>query len=221
MAFEVKRAKVKDAFTGGTTYNKKDFKFQRVPGLTGVAAVRSTTFGVFAAIRKDCDMTRCQIVVETQKLWQDLRPLLSISELAASELSDEEEENAAPRFWAPALPKDLFDPLRRAVLASADIETDVERHLRGQILEDYDVEVCTTTSNVRIPVHGFILAARSPFLRDAFDKVRNGADFILPEVRVIKDPSKDHEMGSRSAFRVEFSRTRLYRHSEPSPLSIH
>lgn len=44
----VKRAKVKDAFAGTSGFHRKDFKFQRVPGLTKVTAVRSTTFGVSA-----------------------------------------------------------------------------------------------------------------------------------------------------------------------------
>jgi hypothetical protein len=199
----VKWAKIKDAFTGITTYNKNDFKFQRVPGLTKVTAVRSTTFGVFAAIRKDCDITRSQIVVEKQKLWQDLNPLLSIREVDASEPA-EEEKTAAPRFWTPTLPKDLFDPLKRAVLSSPDIEADVERHLGCQDLDNYDVEVCTTNSNVHIPVHGFMLAARSPVLRDALAKFRKGGEFSIPELCVIKAASHSRALTSRTAIQVVF-----------------
>ena len=52
----IKRPKVKHTFVSGTSdFKSKDYKFQRVPGLTKVAAVRSNTFGGYAAIRKDCD----------------------------------------------------------------------------------------------------------------------------------------------------------------------
>lgn len=144
--------------------NRKDFKFQRVPGLTKVAAVRSTTFGVFTAIRKDCDVTRTQILVNEQNLWKDVAPLLSINDLVASEPL--EEEDAEPRFWKPMLPADLFGPLKRAILTSPDLEADINRHLLGKVFDNYTIEIGTTTSEVRIPVHGFMLA-RSPVLRSA------------------------------------------------------
>lgn len=201
----IKRAKIKDAFTGIINYNKKtDFKFQRVPGLTKVAVVRSTTFGVYAAIRKDCDVTRSQIMVEKQKLWQDLNPLLSIREIVTSEPSEEEEEIAAPRFWSPALPKDLFDPLKRAILSSPDIEADVERQLATKDLGSYDVEVCTTNSDVRIPVHGFMLAARSSILRDALNEFRRIGESSIPELCAIKPTSHPQTLASRSPVQITF-----------------
>lgn len=146
--------------------SRKDFKFQRVPGLTKVAAVRSTTFGVFTAIRKDCDVTRTQILVNEQRLWEDIAPLLSINDLIASEPL--EEKDAEPRFWKPMLPTNLFRPLKRAILTSPDLEADINRHLLGHTFDNYNynIEVGTTTSDVRIPVHGFVLA-RSPVLRRA------------------------------------------------------
>ncbi|RFU35144.1 hypothetical protein B7463_g1218, partial [Scytalidium lignicola] len=168
-------------------FGKKDFKFQRVPGLTKVTAVRSNTFGVYAAIRTDCDVTKTQIKVEDQTLWEDVAPLLDLSDLQSSELS-EEEESDTPRYWTPAIPKDVFDGLKYAVLSSPDIESDVERHLKGLILEqeNYDIELCSSISEVRIPAHGFILAARSPVMRSKMSEFRESGSATLPDVLVIE-----------------------------------
>jgi alpha-tubulin suppressor-like RCC1 family protein len=176
----VKRAKIKDAYTGIGDYSRKDFKFQRIPGLTKVAAVRSTTFGVYAAIRKDCDVTKTQILVDEQSLWDHVAPLLSIRNLKASELLSEEDSDT-PRFRTPALPKDLFDPLKRAVLTSPDLESDISRHLLGSHDEGYDFEVCTTTSDAGIPVHGFILS-RSLLLRNIMSEFRRTGAASIPDI---------------------------------------
>ena len=187
----VKRAKIKDAFTGTGDFNRKDFKFQRVPGLTKVAAVRSTTFGVYAAIRKDCDVTKTQVLVDEQNLWHDITPLLSIKDLEASEYPEDEGDTERPRFWTPALPKALFDPLKRAVLTSPDLEADVERLFAGQNMQKkgYDVEISTTTSDTSIPMHGFMLAGRSSVLRKVLDECRSNGTSSIPEaLSVQKDP---------------------------------
>ncbi|KAE9380322.1 hypothetical protein N431DRAFT_324061 [Stipitochalara longipes BDJ] len=175
----VKRAKSKDAYIGTKSFNRKDFKFQRIPGLTKVAAVRSNTFGVYAAIRKDCDMTKTQIAVDEQSLWKNMAPLLSLRGLEASELPFEE-DTETPRSWTPVLPKDLFDPLKRAVLTSADLDADISRHLLSRDLDGYDVDICTTTSEVCIPVHGFILA-RSPVMRNAMSRFRRFGSASIPD----------------------------------------
>jgi hypothetical protein len=179
----VKRAKSKDAFVG-TGYSHKDFKFQRVPGLTKVAAVRSTPFGVYAAIRKDCDVTRTQITVQEQDLWQNIAPLLCIRDVEPS-FPAEQEDTETPRFCTPALPKELFEPLKRAVLTSPDLEAEVSRHLLGEGLDSYDFEIGTTTSDVRIPVHSFILA-RSPILRSLLSQFRRNRTAFIPDLLVIQ-----------------------------------
>ncbi len=158
----VKRAKSKDSFVG-TGYNHKNFKFQRVPGLTKVAAVRSTPFGVYAAIRKDCDVTKTQIAVQEKDLWHDIAPLLCIHDVEPSDRTGEG-DTETPRFWTPALPK---------------------RHLLGEDLDSYDFEIGTTTSDVRIPVHSFIFA-RSPILRNLLSQFRRNRSASLPELLVIQ-----------------------------------
>ncbi|KAL2069881.1 hypothetical protein VTL71DRAFT_14560 [Oculimacula yallundae] len=183
----VKRANIKDAFLGTKNFNRKDFKFQRIPGLTKVASVRSTTFGVYAAIRKDCDVTRTQIVVDEQGLWSELAPLLSIRNIQASEAPQDEEDTDTPRFWAPALPKELFEPLKRAVLTSPDLEGDVSRLFLGQPPDDsYDFNIATSISEVRIPMHGFILS-RSPVFRRLMRDFRRTGSASIPDVLVVQN----------------------------------
>ena len=89
--------------------------------------------------------------------------MFSLRGLKASEPLDEE-ESEAPRFWVPSLPKEHFDPFKRAVLVSPDLEADVLHHVSKMALndEEYDLNVCTTLSDTCIPIHGFMLAGRSP-----------------------------------------------------------
>ncbi|KAL3421974.1 BTB/POZ domain-containing protein 1 [Phlyctema vagabunda] len=190
----VKRAKIKDTYTGSGGFNQKDFKFQRVSGLTNVAAVRSNPFGVYAAIRKDCDVTKSQVLVNEKTLWEDLAPLLSIRDLQASELSKTEETDA-PRFWVPALPKEHFDPLKRAVLMSPDLEADVQRHLLGVDFEDegYNMELCTTISDVKIPIHTFILASRSTVFRSAMNEFRRTGSAVVTELFMIETSTDENK----------------------------
>lgn len=183
----VKRSKIKDVNASNLTESKaKDYKFQRIPNLTNIAAVKSNTFGAYAAIRQDCDVIKNQIKVEDQTLWDEIAPLLVIRGLEASELTDEDTDT--PRFWIPALPKEHFQPMKRAVLSSPDLEADVLRHLRnkGPAGREYDVEVSTTVSDVEIPVHCFMLTGRSPILRQAWLEYKNHGYYALPEVFEIK-----------------------------------
>ncbi|EHK96040.1 putative BTB/POZ domain-containing protein 1 [Glarea lozoyensis 74030] len=182
----VTRSSAKDAFANAGTFHQKDFKFQRVPGLTNVAAVRSTAFGVYAAIRKDCDITRTQMTIEEPKLWDDLNPILALHDLEASEIF-EKEDTTSPRFWTPVLPKSLLELLKRAVLTSPDLEADVNQHLLG-VTGNHDVEIGTTTSDVRIPVHGFMLG-RSSVLRKALSIYRQQGQATIPDVLTISNGS--------------------------------
>ncbi|KAG4032895.1 hypothetical protein MFRU_006g03540 [Monilinia fructicola] len=184
----IKRAKNKDAFTGINDYNRKDFKFQRVPGLTQVAAVRSNSFGVFAAVRKDYDVTRTQVAVQDQTLWKDIAPLLSIRDLVASEgpvkLSAEVTRFAASK---------AYDSVRAAVIKSQDLEADVNRLLMGRYSgsDGYDVEICSNISDVAIPIHGFILAGRSSVLRSLLTGFRHGEIASIPDILNIEHGAGD------------------------------
>jgi inhibitor of Bruton tyrosine kinase len=172
----IRRVKIKDAYASGIGEIKsKDYKFQRVPGLTNVVAVRSNVFGGYAAIRKDCDVMT-QIQVNEPSLWNDLGPLFSLRELEVTEPGGE-----GP---TPGLLSEHFSPLKRAVLFSADLERDVLRHIRGISDNDYDVEVSTTLSDASIPVHGFMVTARSPVLRNSFHEFRRHDTYSNPELHM-------------------------------------
>jgi hypothetical protein len=195
----VRRSTAKDAFASTGTFQPKDFKFQRVSGLTNVIAVRSTAFGVYAAIRKDCDITKTQMKIKEPRLWDDINPILCLRDLEASEIL-ESKDTTSPRFWAPVLPKDLPEPLKRAVLSSPDIEADVGQHLLG-LTGNYDAEICVSTSEVRIPVHSFVLG-RSPVLRQALNKCRRNGNAIIPDLLTV---SKEHNViEARDRIRLTF-----------------
>lgn len=178
----VKRTKVKEAFSANT--KNKDYKFQRVPGLTNVAAVRSNIFGGYAAIRKDCDVM-AQISIDGETLWDDIAPLFSVSgeELSVTRIKDD-----AQGAWPRKLPIDHLDPLKQAVLLSADFEADVAHHILkgGSNHENYDAEISSSATKTKIPIHSFMFAARSPWVRDAIGRAKEAGEFALPGVVVIR-----------------------------------
>lgn len=179
----VKRPKIRDAYASNLMeYKAKDYKFERIPGLTNISTVKSNAFGGCAAIRKDCDVLHTQVKVAERALWDDIAPLLSIRGLEASEVKDEDTES--PRFWIPALPSEHLQPMKRAILASPDLEADVSRHLRikGPVGKEYDVELSTTLSNVRVPVHCFMLAGRSTVFQQAWCQYQKCGYYSFPEV---------------------------------------
>jgi hypothetical protein len=160
-----KRATIKDASASGLgAYKPKDYKFSRVPGLTRVTAVRASAFGAYAAIRRDCDVTRTQIVEDELSLWSDLAPLLAFRGLENYE-ENSDDENPSYRFWQRP---SKTDSLRRRVLRSKDLETEVADTIRqtvGPEDREYDLDIGTTVSEVRIPAHRFMFSGRSRTLR--------------------------------------------------------
>ena len=182
----VKRAKIKDASAAGLSQHKaKDYKFSRVPGLTRITAVRSNTFGAYAAVRRDCDVLKTQVDVESNTLWKDLYPLLPFHGFGDE---DSETENPVPRFWMSSQRDDIAT-IRRAVLASGDLEEQVAGFLAGKEaswLSNYNVRIGTTLSGVRIPVHDFMLGSRSDVLRHALMKFRQHYFLEIQETMTIE-----------------------------------
>lgn len=182
----VKRAKIKEASPANASkYKAKDFKFSRVPKLTGVKAVRSNAFGGFAAIRQDCDVLKTQVEVESPNLWSNLLPLLPIHGLGAEDL---ETENPTPRFWMPAQQNDVAT-IRRFVMSTESLEDDVASFLAEKSYTSTTIEelvIGTTISDTRIPVHEFILSGRSSVLRHALARFRMHYFFEIPETLSIE-----------------------------------
>ncbi|KAL1594499.1 hypothetical protein SLS60_010259 [Paraconiothyrium brasiliense] len=167
-----KRATIKNTTaTSAAEQKAKDYKFQRVPGLTRVTAVRASAFGAYAAIRTDCDVTRSQITTDEPTLWKDVAPLLPFYDLSNYE-EDSNDENPLPRFWQ--RPSEA-QSLRKRVLESKDLEKEVVDILERMLPSSentYDIQLGTTLSDVRIPVHEFIVSSRSRVFRDAMTTFR-------------------------------------------------
>ncbi|KAF9700034.1 hypothetical protein EKO04_001198 [Ascochyta lentis] len=185
----IRRATIKNANATAAAESKpKDYKFQRVSGLTRVVAVRASAFGAYAAVRKDCDVTRNQIGVDEPSLWEDLALLLSFYDLSNYEESSDDEE-PVPRYWnRPG----QSQALHKRVLKSKDLEKEVSEILEQASMTSentYDMVIGSTLSDVRIPVHEFIMSGRSRVFRDAMLDFRlKGSELVIPELFTI---SKD------------------------------
>ncbi|KAF2434310.1 hypothetical protein EJ08DRAFT_668519 [Tothia fuscella] len=170
----VKRAKIKDASASGTgEYKPKDYKFSRISGLTRVTAVRASGFGAYAAVREDCKKTRTEIQVSASTLWTDLWPLAPFQTLYPADTD------------APSFPqRDLID----FVLKSEDPEEDIVTILepRDAPILPYDLMICSTTSDVRIPMHQFIFTARSRVIRQALDQLNEDKSYAIPDLLVCR-----------------------------------
>lgn len=184
-----KRVTIKDATASGVgDYKPKDYKFSRIPGLTRVIAVRASAYGAYAAIRRDCDVTKTQIVVEDRSLLKDIYQLLSLKRPTAElAVDDELDDETRHRFWQGHRKPDDLLVLKRAILESRDIEADLavlaERTFANP-LNKHDAMLATTTSDVRIPVHRFILTGRSRVMRRGFRDLCPTSRFTIADLAV-------------------------------------
>ena len=184
----VKRAKVKDANAlGAAEYKPKDYKFSRVPRLTRIVAVRSNTFGAYAAVRQDYEVLKTQVEIANHTLWTDLYPLHPFQGLVVEEDSDT--ENPMPRFWTPSPGTNDISNIRRAVLTASDIEESVINLLADHRASEevtYDLQIGSTASKVLIPVHEFVLGGRSSVMRRALAAFRQSYFFNIPNVMTVE-----------------------------------
>ncbi|KAL2128127.1 hypothetical protein VTI74DRAFT_9628 [Chaetomium olivicolor] len=174
----VKRAKAKDASSWSSESKRKDYKFQRVSYITKVVTVRASAFGTFAAIRKDSDVMKEQLIIEKQSLWEDVAPLNCLNGFLASEPKDKKDE--VRKFWSNGDLQVRLGSVAYEVLKSSELEYDLAQHLLAWSYRNdpLDAVVCTSsTPDIRIPVHGWLLAARSPVLRSAFAHYRKSGSF--------------------------------------------
>ncbi|KAJ0161789.1 BTB/POZ domain-containing protein 1 [Colletotrichum tanaceti] len=183
----IKRAKAKDAaIPGSSDIKRKDFKFQRVPSVTNAVAVRSSTFGAFAAIRKDCDVMKQQISINGQSLWEDISSLLVLRGFQASTPDGGDKDTLG--FWKAEDLKYRIGDLAFELLKSADLECDLRRFLYGSPQEDLNMEIRTSSSpDIKIPVHSWLLTARSRVLRNLLGEYRNGGECEIPQVLRLED----------------------------------
>ncbi|KAL1303399.1 hypothetical protein AAFC00_006791 [Neodothiora populina] len=180
-----RRAKIRDSGSAGQ--KQKDHKFSRISGLTRVLAVRASAHGAYAAVRRDCDVTKTQVLAIGQTIWDDLFPLLCFNDLPTDEdEEDSDTEAPQPRFWQGRKKPDEVSQLCKQLLESKDPEKELEHHLAGLAVDDFadfDIVIRSTVSDaLQFPAHQCILAGRSSVLRHGLQSMREGADFFIPDV---------------------------------------
>ncbi|KXJ89863.1 hypothetical protein Micbo1qcDRAFT_196622 [Microdochium bolleyi] len=186
----VKRTKAKDTkLAKGGDGKRRDIKWQRVPYITDVVAVRSSPHGAYAAVRKDCDVTREQIEVDEQSLWDDIAPLLPLQGLKAHNSKGRENKDTW-RFQDPEVLLGRVDLLGYEVLTSTDLEEDLLTHFQSWGYKNAPLGAVVRTSahpDVQIPIHSWILSARSNVLRAALQRCRETGSSEISDFLAIHD----------------------------------
>jgi len=185
-----KRAKIKLAGAKGNAAKPKDYKFVRIPNINRAVGVRSNAYGAYAAIRKDCDVTRRQIVVERPTIWDTMFTMLPFRDLAdVGNDEDSDTENPRPRFWTSSTSVSSPAHIKQAILLSGDIQSQVQKLMSKYeplSLSQYDLWITSTISDVRIPAHSFLVKGRSPVLRQALAEFQTSYYFCIPDVLSIE-----------------------------------
>lgn len=174
----VKRSKGKIAlFPNSVDVKKRDFKFERVPYITNCVSVRSSTFGAFSAIRKDSRVMSTDISIMDQAIWNDVGSLLCLNEFKASSISADEGNRR--RGWKSAIARGAAGFVPHEILRSPNIEQDMLQWITTSSFQykDLNMEVRTSTNpDLRVPVHSWLLAGRSPVLREALSDYQSSGN---------------------------------------------
>ncbi len=177
----IKTVRVRDGHSSKPT---KDYKFVRIPNLTRAIAVRSNAFGAFTAVRKDTDVTREQVMVDSASLWADTFTLLSFRRYGEVN-EDETTSSPQPRFWRPATRGPSPAQIKRAVITRSASEIEVLELCRGFApLADtqYDAWITSNLTEVRFPIHSFLFKARSRVIRTALTEFQATYYCSVPDV---------------------------------------
>ncbi|KAG6005174.1 hypothetical protein E4U21_000366 [Claviceps maximensis] len=151
---------------------KKDFKFERVPYITNCVSVRSSTFGAFSAIRQDSRVMASDIRIMDQAIWDDVGALLCLKDLRASSTTSAD-VSLSWAEWTSAIAREKSSSVSREILRSWNIEQDVLQFIATNSFQyqDLNMEIRTSSNpDLKIPVHSWLLTARSPFLRAALSQ---------------------------------------------------
>lgn len=152
-----------------TTPNKraKDYEITRISGLTRVQAVRASSHGSYAAIRRDYDITRTSIKTDPSPLWADLLPLLWLSRLVPH-MSD-------VGLQEPSALEQLGQLTMYLARSSQNVEKDmIALQNNSDWSLGYDALLRIQDSKAVIPIHRAVLTGRSPTLRDVFHMLTTG-----------------------------------------------
>ena len=156
----------------------KDYKFVRIPGLSRVVGVCSNAFGAYAVAQRDCNVTREQIKVDPNALWNDILPLSPFESLkavdAATNVIKSNESISLELGFGPIV------AIKRAAMSASNIES----YFLPERLNALNgtVWLVSSQSDARIPVHEFMLTGRSPILRKAFPEFRQKYYFSIPGI---------------------------------------
>ncbi|GAB0131739.1 hypothetical protein EsDP_00000198 [Epichloe bromicola] len=174
----VKRSKGKIAlFPNSVDVRKRDFKFERVPYITNCVSVRSSTFGAFSAIRKDNRVMSTDISIMDQAIWNDVGSLLCLNEFKASSVSADEGNRRGG--WISAITREAAGSVPHEILRSSNIEQDMLQWITTSSFQyqDLNMEIRTSTNpDLRVPVHSWLLAGRSPVLREALSDYQSSGN---------------------------------------------
>ncbi|KAI1265383.1 hypothetical protein F5Y18DRAFT_417127 [Xylariaceae sp. FL1019] len=186
----IKRVKARDTKAPAAQDSKrKAFKFQRVPYITDVVCVRSSAFGAYAAVRKDCDVTRDQLEIQEPTLWQDVGRLLPLQDFKAQNYKLRENKGTQ-NFQNGEKLKSQMDGLTYEILTSTDLEDDLAYHFRNWKFgnENPGAAVRSVSDpHLALPVHTWLLSARSAVLRMGLQRFRETGQFQIPELLAIKE----------------------------------
>ncbi|KAI0102268.1 hypothetical protein GGR51DRAFT_527665 [Nemania sp. FL0031] len=186
----IRRSKAQDTKSlGPSAHKRKDFKFQRVPYITDVTAVRSSAFGAYAAVRKDCDVTRDQLEISRPTLWEDVSPLLPLRGFKARN-SKARENKDTWKFQNPEKLKNQVDDLSYEILTSTDLEDDLITHFTDWAFTNQKLGVTIRSAsnpNISLPVHSWVLSARSTVFRDGLQKFRETRHYDIPDLLTITE----------------------------------
>ncbi|KAI0421570.1 hypothetical protein F5X98DRAFT_247290 [Xylaria grammica] len=174
---------------GSSEHKRKDFKFQRVPYITDVTTVRSSTFGAYAAVRKDCDVTRDQLEISQPTLWEDISPLLPLHGFKARNSTARENKDTW-KFQNPEKLREQVDDLSYEILTSTDLEDDLATHFRDWAFSNQTLGVAMRSAsnpNLLLPVHSWVLSARSAVLRCGLQQFRETGQYDIPELLTITE----------------------------------
>ncbi|KAJ6160908.1 hypothetical protein N7470_004304 [Penicillium chermesinum] len=167
-----KRAKKKED-------GSKEFKFARIPGLSRAVAVRSNAFGAYAVAQREYDVTKEQIHVNESTLLDDILPLSPFIIPGPDEVDLILDESLLALSSAMAM--------KRSIMMSSH----VENHFLSVYTEG-TIWLVSSTCDLRIPVHRFLLNGRSPVLRKALEEFRKTYYSSVSDVLEIEYDKEGH-----------------------------
>ncbi|KAL5048288.1 hypothetical protein BDW71DRAFT_205819 [Aspergillus fruticulosus] len=172
-----RRRKTKNGSSG-------EYKFARVPGLSRVVGVCSNAFGAFAVAQRECDVTKEQVNVDPTRLWGDIWSLSPFNSIRAIIKQTDSFANEEVRDL------ESVTALRQVLIGGPNPELYFRPTFAGPPAGI--VWVMTTASDMRVPVHEFILTGRSSVLRRALHEYRRKHSASVPEILTIeKDNNGD------------------------------